>query len=449
MLKIKEKIEDVKADDLRELLGVETDRLVLHWRDRLLKFHSSKAEELGLDLGVEIKDFRVYDCPSCGKYLTVDASVGGDHPHRAMKSAMSSASRALAKLEKLDQRVHERTGRRIVFQHIILTFPPELRGIDEETAWACFKVFWEGLKSEYTIGEAAKVLGLTKEELKEKIDRGEVEVEERSGKRGRTIKRITREEVLRLKGLLGHDDKYLRKSFKERGWGAWVNLHTWSSKNPEGLLRGERHLHFHVILAMVKVNDDGSFELPSTGWIDMDALRVAWAWAIERVTGYGFNWEEDLRHRLDVRPNSYFTLEGEGRAKLLHNLKYATRKWNVDLAMKAVEEHDGDGDYFLEELTATENFEDLWRASNKARAFGWWRRLRRLLGEDIEVEKRCPVCGGVVRYLGKVRVEDVRINEIIFVEKRGRVRKLPHTPGWLLDLVLKEVEDGYSEVAFS
>ncbi|RLG29317.1 hypothetical protein DRN97_12065 [Methanosarcinales archaeon] len=463
MLNISEDIKEVKGDDLQELFGIRTGRLVLHWRDRLLLFRFPEGEKLGLDLRAEVKGYNVFECPNCGEYITLDVEVGGDHPYRAMKSAMASASRALARLERLDQKVQKATGERITFQHVILTFPPALRGLSEEKAWEVFRAFWEGLKSEYTLGEASKLLGMSKEELKEKIDRGEIKAEEKPGKRG-TIRRITREEILRFRGFKvpedeeedeEHDEtKYLRKSFKERGWGAWVNFHTWSSREPWKLLKGERHLHFHVVLAMLGVKDDGSFELPRTGWIDMDALRVAWAWAIEQVTGYRFDWNEDLKHQLDVRPDSYFTLKDKGRAKLLHELKYSTRRWAVDFAMRAIESENvssrSPGPEFLScRLTSQENspdpgtgnvkegFLDLWRAPNKARAFGWWRCLRGLLGEEIEAKKRCPVCGDVVRYLGKLGWNEVTdFSEIVLVGKKGRVLKLPRAPGWFLDLIL-------------
>lgn len=464
MLNISEDIKEVKGDDLQELFGVRTSRLVLHWRDRLLLFRFPEGEKLGLDLRAEVKGYNVFECPNCEEYITLDANVGKDHPYRAMKSAMSAASRALAKLESVDRKAFEKTGRHIPFHHLVLTFPSKLRGIDEKTAWKVFKVFWKGLgKDEFTVGEAARLLGMPKEELKEKVDKGEVKVEERQGPK-RKVRRIPKKEVIRL---LRWGGEFVERSPGERGWGASVNLHSWSSKNPEKFLDGERHLHFHVILGMATVDGDSVVPEPN-GWLDLEGIRQAWARAIEEVTGYKFDKDQGLRYQLDVHLAGYFTLgNGNGRAKLLHDLKYSARRWIVDLAMKTIEracedltdEEDGssrgsaaeedaeEGAEFLSwKLTLEHNtpptpgnverFLDLWRAPNRAHTFGWWCRLKTLAGE-VELRSRCPICGGPVEYLGRVELEEVwDFEEVILVGKRGEVRKLPRAPGWFLDLVL-------------
>ena len=417
----------------------EKDRILLRWGDRLLTFKAPEiAEELGLDLAVDDVKYRRIECQGedCGSYLAIGASTTKDHPYGAMKAAMSSASRSLAKVAALDEKVFISQEEHINFQFMTLTFPPELQKITEAEAWRVFKRFWRGPKKKP----------------------GKKKAEDGNGARWRC--------------------------FRERNFGAAANFHFWHTKNP----LGERFAHFHINLAMLGVtikseseaavlpspiktlplNQDSrekiedkkkrkvkppgrvvrSLEVefkPEKGYLSHSQVRQAWADAITAELGYKFDEKKELSEQL-VANLDYYNLgypggmgKPPGKAQLLHNLKYATRRVVADMGCAANKA--GWTGRYLERLTARARIDPggmlaLWRSQNRTRTYGWWRRMKTITG-DVEASSRCPICGDRTKYLGDVPLSQVDLQncEFIILGKRGKVKRTASAPSWLRVLV--------------
>ncbi|GAH72368.1 unnamed protein product, partial [marine sediment metagenome] len=173
--------------------------------------------------------------------------------------------------------------------------------------------------------------------------------------------------------------------------GCHVNLHIWSTKEPQ-----RPHWHFHV-LAVNQSYTDGKF------------IEIGHYLETERLEEFKRLWKARLiqfadKHGIGVPslkgkalPVVYFQyIEGSNRAKIVHKWQYVNRSAVEDFALYS---NDNPGcanppDWLVE-------------YDNRARAFGWFREIRGILGkeayealnEDKQV-KTCPVCGDRMQPLG-------------------------------------------------
>jgi len=364
--------------------------VLFNWRDRLVTFNLPKTlrDFLGIEYIEAILDgFKKYECQETGNVIYEPVwKVSKLHPYRMLKSSMASASRSLSKLEKLDS-VLRGSGIKegLKLKEMVLTFPDTLRvTISEKEAWAVFKKFW---------------------------------------------------------------------SFLPKGLAAYVNLHFWSSRNPL-----DRHVHFHVLMpnirfipfkkkiACVWPRQKGKIYLYSEpiyqievvkSWQNRDRLLRLWREAILQTLGKKTSYDPQ---------NIYLQYHSvkHNRGKVLHLLKYQGRRPWVDFAHWSMK-----NDHYLEELTSSismvegddpmlDVLKDLLNYKNLTHTFGWLRHIKQFIGK-LEKKDRCPICGGVIKYLGKIEIYgsqdlgDLGLYSPLYLEvgKRGKIKELYEPPPWL------------------
>jgi len=472
---------------------VSLDRILVRWRDRLLgfQFPPELAQDLGLDLSIELAGFNAVSCANCESYYTLAVDAGSAHPYTALKTALVSASRTLRKLEALDGIVLEAIGRHIPFQDIVLTFPDHL-SIDEKTAWKVFHAFWNGPYS------SAKPTKTDQADAMNKVAKHPdwTPAQQRGTLRACTDQAVSRAVKRRQKKAQAKaeaagdpppfDSAYTLNSFALRKFGSLANFHFWSSELPTKL-----NLHFHAVVGLVSVE-----ELPSGGYsfkvhnpyLDLEQIRLAWARAIEDVLRAKakkakspvppFTFDRNIPLAPQLVIYLHFRRLPRDRAALLHALKYNGRRWLVDFGMCMAKASELEQKRYLDGLTSSAFFPNpvvdylshppvvdldlrvegeldaetkadlktLWHSPNRGHVFGWWRVLHQIAPIEVGDDKlTCEICGGSATQGVFVARKDALLAGCTWVllGKKGTVHNLVRPPSWLSRLFPQE----YSEAS--
>ena len=173
--------------------------------------------------------------------------------------------------------------------------------------------------------------------------------------------------------------------------GSHVNLHIWSTKDP-----GRAHWHFHVLLVNQSYAD-GKFQ-------EIDHYLEG-----EKLEGLKRLWKARLlvfarEHNVRVPslkgkalPVVYFQfIDWFNRSKVIHKWAYVNRAPIEDFAI-----------FSNGNLSCADPPDWLVEYSNRARAFGWFRKFGEIIGKEVckamaenNKEKTCPACGGKLKKVG-------------------------------------------------
>ena len=240
------------------------------------------------------------------------------------------------------------------------------------------------------------------------------------------------------------------------GLAANVNLHTWKTEKPV-----DPHFHFHLLAANYR-----EVEVPSVEDEDGNSARgfekQPWhrqrgktlvPWSDEaRVEVKSFWWETldrfASRHgvtmpltwcpeNIDIYVD-FISLDDElGKAKLMHKFNYQGRHPMEDYARYSNKDPDcADPPGWLQGY------------DNRARPFGWWRRIGALAKDKSDREKLHPVSGEKLEYVGPWPLEyvlklgagrlgflDMVRGKPVFAELRSEeiawLRSVVRSPPWL------------------
>lgn len=210
-------------------------------------------------------------------------------------------------------------------------------------------------------------------------------------------------------------DCLLKLDDQSSGQAALVWLHTWKSKTPL-----EHHSHFHICLPNyreVPAFDDPehgqTYELVKRPWhlnntgtpvpFDDDqreAIQASW-------TQYVANFCK--RHRikcqafqegrmLDIYIQYICLDDPDGTQKLIHTINYNGRHPLEDYAL-----------YSNDHPDCAYPSQHLQTYTNKARAFGYWKHLKALIGkvDDSDISKLSPLTGKPMQYVGRVTLSQL------------------------------------------
>jgi len=161
--------------------------------------------------------------------------------------------------------------------------------------------------------------------------------------------------------------KFIRRLEKELFGGAKLggayNIHPWGTKSLKP------HPHIHVILPNV-VEKEGKF-YRIRPWLDHEKLKEIW----KQCLG------------IDQKPDLYIEYTSvDNRADIVHAVKYASRKAIIDIVT-----------YFIKNGKAPE-IDDEWAKQlieyeNRRTCFGFLRNMKKIIGENKEKKRYCPICG--------------------------------------------------------
>jgi hypothetical protein len=159
--------------------------------------------------------------------------------------------------------------------------------------------------------------------------------------------------------------------------GGCYNVHIWSSER----LTPYIHIHMHMLNVCQDKNGEFHRFRPYYSREQLEAIRKIWK---DCLIKSGYSIAENIE--LDIYID-YVKLEN--RALVFHKLKYSARSPLIDLVR-----------YFI--LNDKEpDITDQWAETiifyeNRRSVFGFFRNLKRIIGEVSEKTRHCPVCGSEI-----------------------------------------------------
>jgi len=207
--------------------------------------------------------------------------------------------------------------------------------------------------------------------------------------------------------------------------GCHANLHLWSTEKP-----WQAHWHFHV-LAVNQSYAEGKFA--EVGHY-LEGERLEDLKRLWKVRLLGFASKHGIKVpslKGKALPVVYFQyIDGSDRAKVVHKWQYVNRSPLEDFAL-----------YSNDKPGCPDPPDWLVDYDNRARAYGWFRELKAILGKEVyealnedEQVKTCPMCGGRMQPTGILANAEL----IPIADKgalyslewvRGNLRSVPLTRG--------------------